>query len=50
MGILLIAEICLTVAVTTALANDLTEEEPPAHVHEVDHDRVPLLSELTVVH
>jgi hypothetical protein len=49
-GMLLIAEICLTVAVTTALANDLTEEEPPAQVQEVDHDKVPLLSPLTVVH
>lgn len=47
---LLIAEICFTVAVTTALAYDLTEEEPPAQVQEVDHDNVPSLSELTVVH
>lgn len=44
------AEICLTVAVTTALAYDLTDEEPPAQLQEVDHDKVPLLSPFTVVH
>ena len=47
---LLIAEICLAVALTTALANDLTEEDPPAQVQEVDHCNVPFSSELTVVH
>lgn len=47
---LLIAEICLTDALTTALANDLTEEDPPAQVQDVDQLNVPLVSELTVVH
>jgi hypothetical protein len=50
-GILLIADICLIVDwVTTAFAYDLTWEEPPAQVHEVDHTNVPLLSAVTVEH
>lgn len=50
LGMLLMAETFLTLVLTTALANDLTDEEPPAQVQEVDHDNVPLLTELTVVH
>jgi hypothetical protein len=45
-----IAEICLDVKLTTALAYDLTELDPPAQVHDVDQTSVPLLSEVTVVH
>lgn len=35
---------------TTALAKDLTDEEPPAQVHLVDQTRVLPETEVTVVH
>jgi hypothetical protein len=43
------AESCLF-GVMAALAYDLTLLDPPSHVHEVDHTKVPLVSESTVVH
>lgn len=49
-GIEVYAESCLDVKLTTALAYDLTELDPPAQVHEVDQTKVELLSEVTVVH
>ena len=45
-----IAESCSDVKLTAAFAYDLTELDPPAQVHEVDQTRVPLVSEVTVVH
>lgn len=47
---LVMAEICFTVEVTTVLAYDFTWFDAPAQVHEVDQTNVPLVSEVTVVH
>jgi hypothetical protein len=50
LGIEVMAEAFFAVIPTTAFANDLTEVDPPAHVHDVDQTRAALLSEVTVVH
>lgn len=50
LGILLMADTCCAAMVTTTFAKDLTELDPPAHVQLVDQAKVPLVSEVTVVH
>jgi hypothetical protein len=44
------AEISLAVKLRAALANDLTELEPPDHDHDVDHLSLLLEMPVTVVH
>lgn len=45
-----IADSSAGVKTSETSAKDLTSEEPPAHVQVVDHEMMPLVTLLTVVH